>query len=101
MEKEFSLESIFSIISGYNFCKDFDNVYQVFKFVYNDSTLKAHELINLRDDLVNYILSIYPEFSNINYINDLEFIEEQKKIYGSKIKLKRIRKSYVKRKQFG
>ncbi len=91
MIKEFSLEAILSIISGINYCGSFDKVYEVFRFAYNNPYINASEIFILRDELTRHILRLHPELNTIKFINDTEFIDEQKKIYGETLSITRMK----------
>ena len=70
--QNFNLETIFTAISGINFTDDFDNVYRLAWFVYDNPRINKCGLVSLKDQLKQHLLTIHPELENIGYIPILE-----------------------------
>ena len=85
--KNFSLETIFSAIFGINLTDNFDNVYELAWFVYDNPRINKCGLASLKGNLRQHLLSIYPQFENISYVPKFEknfkmWIDLQKLAYG-------------------
>ena len=65
MAKEFDLETILTITTGITLVDDFNKVFNLAQFVYNDEYLNTTGLQFLKYDLKDYILSCYPELKNV------------------------------------
>lgn len=93
--QNFNLETIFSIIFGINFTNDFDSVYRLAWFVYDNPRINKCGLVSLKGNLRQHLLSIYPEFKNITYVpknskNYEKWINLQKLKFGDSLPVSKL-----------
>lgn len=110
MQKEFKLETILSLINNKSFVDDFNEVFELVWFIYNDKNINTCGICVLREEMKEHLLSIHPELNEIDDIPVFKFslegwIKCQKLKYGESLpvcrigeKLKPIEKQKTKRK---
>ena len=87
MQKNFKLETILTLVTGINFTDDFNEVFELVKFVYNDRFITSTGLSLLKDDIKYYLLSIHPKLNELGYlpysnISKNIWLDTQKKKFG-------------------
>jgi len=101
MQKEFSLEAILSITTGISCTADFDKVYELVWFVYNDSLINSLGLGIIKDELKEHLLNIHPELRDISYSKKslknksylTNWLEKQKETFGEILPVSRLGES--------
>ena len=93
--QNFTLETIFTAISGINFTDDFDNVYRLAWFVYDNPRINKCGLVSLKGNLRQHLLNIYPQFENISYVpkyekNFKKWMDFQKMKFGEVLPVTKI-----------
>lgn len=81
----FSLETLLEVATGISFNGDFEEEINLASFVFSDDKIESMEIClpKVRDALKEHILTIYPEFSNINSKEESkEFINKLRLTYG-------------------
>lgn len=84
-QEEFSLESVLSVLTGINCTKDFNEVFELFGFIFEDPFINTIGIGELKDSACNHILNIHPELRGVKYDKSMNFdswLNEQKKLYG-------------------
>lgn len=66
--KEFDLETILTIITGINLTDDFNKVFELAKYIYDDEFINDSAISYLRNDMKEHLLNIHPKLGNIGYI---------------------------------
>ena len=88
LQEEFSLESVLSIITGINCTNDFNEVYELFWFMFEDPFINTLGIVELRNSARNHILNIHPELRGVKYDKNMNFekwINEQKELFGDSL----------------
>ena len=102
MNKGFDLETILSVTTGVSLVDDFNKVLELAQYIYNDKLINDFALVFLKDDLRDYILECHKELAGLcpppSYVyykgpKQIKisllstWIDEQKKIFGTKLEL--------------
>lgn len=87
MQKNFKLETILTIITGINLTDDFNDVYQLAYFIFQDKLINATGLNALKDAMKEHLLNIHPELKTVSWVPQTKicinlWINQQKNIYG-------------------
>lgn len=94
MQEYFDLETILSVTTGINLTDDFNKIFDLYKFVYNDPYITTTCLGGLRRNLIIHLLTIHPElrknFPNLNKERINDWLIEQKLELGSRLPISRI-----------
>lgn len=110
MQKEFKLETILSLITNKSFVDDFNEVFELVWFIYNDKNINTCGICVLREEMKEHLLNIHPELNEIDDIPVFKFsldgwMKQQKLKYGESLpicrigeKLKTTEKQKIKRK---
>lgn len=84
--KNFELAAILTITTGYNCVDDFDKVWKLVWFVYDDNMIGPMGLGFVKDEVKSHLFTIYPELENVRYQmrkSIHEFLSEQEEKFGS------------------
>lgn len=73
MQENFELETILTIITGIKFTEDFQKVYDLAWFVYDDSFINESGLCSLRQHLTEHLLTIHPNLKEIERVLKSKF----------------------------
>ena len=60
MQKEFKIETILSLITNKSFVDDFNEVFELVWFMYNDPNITTCGICILRDKIKEHLLNIHP-----------------------------------------
>jgi len=94
MTQNFELETILSVITGINFTDDFNKVFALFWYAYNDNLISPTGLGALKNDLREHLLTIHPELAEAVYnrrVDNMDtWITEQKIKFGEFLPVSRI-----------
>lgn len=94
MQQNFELETILSVTNRINFTNDFNKIFVLFWFVYNNNHITTVGIFELKDNLTKHLLTIYPELASAIYKGSLEnidsWIAEQKIKFGEALPVCRI-----------
>lgn len=87
MQEDFDLETILTITTGINLTDDFNKVFELAWFVFDDPYINVSGIYFLQDSLKEYILHIYPELADITEVPKFKYsqkywLEEQKIKFG-------------------
>lgn len=90
--REFDLATILSVITGINLEEDFNKVFELAKYIYNDEFINDSAISYLRNDMKDYLISLYPELGELGYIPQsiiyLElWIDMQKEKFGESLSI--------------
>ena len=91
--KEFDLGTILTITTGYSCVEDFNKIWDLVWFLYDDEYISPMGLVALKDDIKEHILNIYPELKSVRYnktINMEGFMCINKKTFGETLPLPKI-----------
>jgi len=94
-QKEFRLESILSVITGYVFTNSIDEVLELFWFMYDDPFIDTTGIYFLRKEAKKHILNIHPELKSVKLNkkdNKLEWINNQIELFGDTLQISKIGK---------
>ena len=86
IQEEFSLESILSIITGRKFVNDFNEIYELYWFMFEDPFINATGICYLKDKASKHILNIHPELKNVSFKNGTDvnkWLDEQRQKFGN------------------
>lgn len=67
MERNFELETILTITTGINCNNDYNKIYELVQFVYNDYNINALDFKILYSELKDYILNLYPCLRDVKF----------------------------------
>lgn len=110
MQKDFKLETILSLITNKSFVDDFNEVFELVWFLYDNPSINTCEICVLRDEMKKHLLNIHPQLNEIDDVPIFKFSLEgwlkcQKLKYGESLpicrigeKLEHIEKQKTKRK---
>lgn len=73
VQENFELETILTIMTGIKFTEDFQKVYDLAWFVYDDSFINESGLRLLRQNLMEHLLTIHPKLKEIESVPKLKF----------------------------
>ena len=98
MQENISLETILSIITGISCTDDFDKVFELAWFVYDDKLINSAGLGIIKDELKEHLLNIHPELKDINYskcalknkIYLESWLKQQKEKFGETLPVSRL-----------
>lgn len=85
MNKDFKLETILTITTGTTLTMDFNDVFELTKFVFNDEFINTSGIQALNQSLREHLLSIYPELAETGKVPTLfldSWVRIQKEKYG-------------------
>lgn len=84
--KYFELGTILTMTMGYSCVDDFDKVWKLVWFVYDDNMIGPMGLGMVKDEVKSHLLAIHPELKNVKYQKgkDIhEFVSQQEEKIGS------------------
>ena len=89
MAREFDLETILTITTGTVLVDDFNKIFDLAQYIYNDEFINTIALQNLKDDLRGYIINNCPELEDAILPMGFQsiWLRKQKEIFGDKLKL--------------
>ena len=85
MQEDFELETILSLITGYNFTNNFDKIFELVEFVYEESFISYERFNEIKNEVKNHIYKLYPDLKNISFNNEMDendFVSVCKFLYG-------------------
>ena len=87
MEKNIDIETILSVINYYNITDNYNNILDLYSFIFQKQDLSMIEFFNLYEIGKNHILSLYPNLSNIPFdpYNIVKYVKKQKQLFGNKL----------------
>ena len=71
-QKKFKLETVLSIITGMSLIDDYNEVFDLYKYVFVDPLINAITVQILKPSLVNHLLEIHPELNKVKYDSSLD-----------------------------
>ena len=88
MQEEFDLESVLTVVTGINFTDDFNKVFDLYSFIFEDPLISTSDIIKLKDIAKKHLLKIHPWLTTLNY-NGLtstnNWLQMTKTIYGDDV----------------
>lgn len=89
MKKKIDLETILSVTSGISCVDDFNKVFNLAHFVFDDEYISSISLLSLFPEFKKHLLSIYPELEGVKPdgrrgVTD-SWINEQKDKFGNQL----------------
>lgn len=92
MQKDFKLETILTIITGINLTDNFNDVYELAYFIFEDRLITATGLSILKDQMKEHLLNIHPELNTVNWVPETKvcrdlWVNYQKKLFGESIQV--------------
>ena len=98
MQEDFELETVLSLVTGYNFTNDFDKVFDLVQFIFEDPFIDILGFNILKEAAIKHIFYLYPELQNISkdYIDFDTLLNEVKSIYGDEITISVIGEKVIK-----
>ncbi len=99
MQEDFELETVLSLITGYNFTNDFGKVFDLVQFMFEDPFIDTLGLFVLKDTACKHIYYLYPELQSISFNPNMDinsFIDEKKSIYGNELTISVIGEKVIK-----
>lgn len=84
--KNFELETILTMTTGYSYENDFNKVFELVWFICDDNNIGTIGLETISEKVKKHLLTIHPELKNIKYQEgkDIsEFVSQQKERFGS------------------
>ncbi len=88
LQEEFSLESVLSVITGINCTKDFNEVFELFWFMFEDPLINTIGIFELKNTASRHILNIHPELRGVRYDKSMNFetwLNKQKDMFGNSL----------------
>lgn len=85
MQDDFDLATILSITTGINLTDNFENIYDLFCFMFEEDDIDPLAMVTLRDTACRHLFRIHPEIKHLKYDKTVgvdEWIQKQKAIYG-------------------
>lgn len=101
MQKNFSLETILSIITGFIFT-NYKDVYDLYGFIMEKEDFDDKYFIENYNKVRNHIVNLYPNLSNISLDatrNLNEWLNEQKALFGDTLTISVIGEKVIKLKK--
>ena len=93
--KKFKLETILTIVTGVNLTDNFNEVYELAMYIYDDTFINTSAILLLKEEIKSHILNDHPELKNIDYVPVSPFakvawLKELKQIYGETLLISKI-----------
>ena len=88
IQEEFSLEAVLSVISGINYTNDFNEVFELYWFMFEDPFINMSGICNLKDTATRHILTIHPELKSVIYNRNMnidEWLDKQRQLFGNSL----------------
>lgn len=107
MQKDFSLESILSVTTGVTCTNNYDDIFELAYFVFDDETINYWALDKVSDYFRDHLLRIHPDLKDVKPPkkkkmddNDYKFIlgawlDNQKIMFGENLPVSRFGRKLV------
>lgn len=90
MAKKFTVRTVLTAISGQNISKDFSEVFELYWYVFGDSTINDSGLLILRQQLFQHLVKQYKELAKAKYYAYTQFYMLEQK-YGEYLEIQSIK----------
>ena len=99
MQDDFDLDAILTITTGVKCTDDFNKVYELFWFIFEDDLIGPLGIGMLKDTARNHILRIHPELKNVRYDQSMDidtWVNNQKEYFGDKLTISILGENVIK-----